>query len=184
MKPNRRILTMLFLSVIGMTTGEIACGRTGPGDSAHDDAGGGGTSGAEATGGVASSSGIPSAGGVPSLGGTGGRLTSNDAATGGGTTGAGGSGGNLAIHECQILEDAGPPPRDICFFCDPLPAGSTGGCGVPIDCNTTDLTSPLRYPVGCQIVFPWHAMFSYEVGRQTASCWESSPGIMRWQCAW
>ena len=158
MRPNRPILTMLFLSTIGIATGEVACGRTGPGDSPHADASGGGTSGAAAVGGVA--------------------------ATAGGTSGAGGSGANLAVHECQVLEDAGPPPQDICFFCDPLPVGSPGGCGVPIDCNTTDLTSPLRYPVGCSIVFPWHAMYSYEVGRQTADCWESSPGIPQWQCAW
>jgi hypothetical protein len=98
--------------------------------------------------------------------------------------GAGGSGINLAAHECEVLEDAGPPPQDICLFCDPLPAGSSGGCGVPIDCNNTDLTSPRRYPVGCQVVFPWHAMFSYEVGRQVASCYESPAGITQWQCFW
>jgi len=107
-------------------------------------------------------------------------------ASGAATTSAGGSsGGNLYVHDCQgVYSDTNPPPREICFFCDPLPAGSTGGCGVPTDCYTTDPTSPIRYPVGCEVVFPWQAMFSYETGwLQVAFCVDDASQA-HWNCAW
>jgi hypothetical protein len=68
-------------------------------------------------------------------------------------------------------------------MCDPLPAGSSEGCGVPTRCGDSDTSSPVRYPVGCDIIFPWQADPTYWPDElQQAYCYVGTDGIPRWQC--
>jgi hypothetical protein len=96
----------------------------------------------------------------------------------GGTTGIGGSSANVNIHECQVLYTV-PAPKDVCFFCDPLPPGSSEGCGVPVSCTDTDTESAVRYPVGCRVIFPRRNEFYPDVF-QEADCY--SAWAPNWSC--
>jgi hypothetical protein len=127
-------------------------------------------------------------GGNPSVAGSSGALsgsgTGGSAGDGadGGSPGAGGTSGGSGTQQCFY---GLPLPEEPCFTCEPLPAGSTDGCGPPPamwgwDGSVADPT--LMYPVGCTVYLPVENPF-YPGGPQTCSCeaWMPDEGPA-WTC--
>jgi hypothetical protein len=176
MKPTRKLLTVLWMTAIGLAVGHFGCGGHG----LRNGVDGGGAE-AAATGGAPSTGGTLAAGGSGMGGsaGMGGTSTTAPVSTGG-SAGAGGSGGSVNVHECPMAYPSGLVK--VCFMCDPLPAGSTEGCGLPTRCGDKDTSSPTRYPVGCEIVFPWQNTTYYPDELEAAVCYVGADGIPYWAC--
>jgi hypothetical protein len=157
MKPTPKPLTVLWLAAMGLATGQLGC------DAPER----------EPT--NAATGGLISAGGMAST-----TIAAPDPT---GDSAGGGHEKNVNVHDCSIDYPSAPPyPTTICFRCDPLPAGSTRGCGVPTRCGDTDTSSPTHYPIGCNIVFPWQNTTYYPEELEAAVCGLGADGLPYWQC--
>jgi len=94
----------------------------------------------------------------------------------GGSDGAVGS----PVHACPT---GLPLPAEPCFTCDPLPPGSSGGCGsVPKPFGWDGGTpNSSRYPQGCIVYLPVENPF-YPGGPQSCNCEEFPGQGLTWIC--